>query len=449
MGYVRLGGYDKKRKTWTILYLGEKARRQIEEGLIRIVDYDHTSGAVEIEYTEGPKRNIKTVWHRSSHDSGIYGSSLLRSILDSVNFDFPKSLYAVTDAVAAVVRNREDTLILDFFAGSGTTLHAVNLLNALDGGQRRCILVTNNETSEEEARQLKQQGFRPGDEAWEQQGICRAVTWPRSKYTILGQRDDGSELEGEYITGKTVTKEKARTFRRLGFIDPNALQTAARKKEIVSLIESIPMSHIRPDTTFFVSDNERHTAAILFDDSQADAFLEALDGMDHISHFYIVSNSNRLFQKLKAEITALLGPLEVQEEEKRPMSDGFPANLAYFRLDFLEKDKVALGRQFREILPLLWLRAGAAGPRPELPANDSLPAMLLPPQNRFAVLLDETKFADFRQAIAGRSDLSHVFLVTDSAETFREMAAQVAVPHVIQLYRDYLENFAINKGDAA
>jgi adenine-specific DNA-methyltransferase len=110
---------------------------------------------------------------------------------------------------------------------------------------------------------------------------------------------------------------------------------------------------------------------------------------------------------------------------------------------------VALGRQFREILPLLWLRAGSVGPRPELPAGASLPVMLLPPQNRFAVLLDETKFADFRQAIAGRSDLSHVFLVADSAETFREMAAQVTVPHVIQLYRDYLENFAINKGDAA
>ena len=45
------------------------------------------------------------------------------------------------DAVAAVVRDRPNALIVDFFAGSGTTLNAVNLLNATDGGQRRCILV--------------------------------------------------------------------------------------------------------------------------------------------------------------------------------------------------------------------------------------------------------------------------------------------------------------------
>jgi adenine-specific DNA-methyltransferase len=302
------------------------------------------------------------------------------------------------------------------------------LLNAVDNGNRRCILVTNNEVSEEEARQLKQQDFNPGDDTWEQQGICRAVTWPRSKYTILGRRDNGSALSGDYLTGRSVTKEKARTFRQLAFIDPEALQTAVRKREIASLIETVPMSHIKADTPFFVSDDARHTAALLFDESQADAFLEALDGLDHLSHFYIVTRNNKLFRQLKTEIEALLGPLETLEEEKRPMADGFPANLAYFRLDFLEKDDVALGRQFREILPLLWLRAGAVGPRPELPADDSLPAMLFPAGNHFAVLLDETQFANFRETAVGRPDLSHIFLVTDSAETFREMAAQVATP---------------------
>lgn len=364
-------------------------------------------------------------------------------------FSFPKSVYAVRDCLEVAIGNKHDAIILDFFAGSGTTLHAVNLLNAADNGRRRCILVTNNEVSEEEAKQLKKQGLHPGDDAWEQQGICRAVTWPRSKYTILGRRDDGSELEGEYITGQTTSKEKARTFRRLGFIDPAALATAARKKEIVSLIDAIPQTHIKPDTAFFVSEDEKHTAAILFDDTQADAFLDALEEMDHITHFYIVTGSSKLFRQLKEQIEALLGPIEVQEEEKRPMRDGFPANLAYFKLDFLEKDEVALGRQFREILPLLWLRAGATGPRPELPNDESLPAMLLPSQNHFAVLLDETRFADFRDAVANRPDLSHIFLVTDSADTFRDMAAQLTAPHIIQLYRDYLENFTINQGETA
>jgi adenine-specific DNA-methyltransferase len=246
-----------------------------------------------------------------------------------------------------------------------------------------------------------------------------------------------------------VRKEKTRVFRQLGFIDPGTLSTAARKKEVVSLIEGIPMSHIKPDTAFFVSDDERHTAAILFDDTQADAFLDALEEMDHISRVYIVTRSNQLFQNLKAQITDLLGPIEVQEEEKRPMREGFPANLEYFKLDFLEKNQVALGRQFRAILPLLWLRAGAVGPRPELAGDDSIPPMLLPVQNPFAVLIDETRFADFQAALAARDDLTHVFLITDSGEAFQEMATQVTAPHVIQLYRDYLENFAINGGGAS
>ena len=71
------------------------------------------------------------------HDAGNYGSSLLRSILgESGKFSFPKSIYATRDAVAAVVRDRRNALVVDFFAGSGTTLNATALLNAADGGHR-------------------------------------------------------------------------------------------------------------------------------------------------------------------------------------------------------------------------------------------------------------------------------------------------------------------------
>ncbi|MCV4697686.1 hypothetical protein OFB92_31745, partial [Escherichia coli] len=88
-----------------------------------------------------------------------------------------------------------------------------------------CILVTNNEVSAEEAEAMRTRGLQPGDDEWEAQGICRSVTWPRSKYTILGRRDDGSILDGEYFTGKTVERDKPRRFRHLGFIDPAALTT--------------------------------------------------------------------------------------------------------------------------------------------------------------------------------------------------------------------------------
>jgi adenine-specific DNA-methyltransferase len=194
-GYVKLGGYDEKRKTWTVLYLGKRAQQQIESGVIKIVDRNPDTNAVNIEYAEAQERQIKTVWHRGVHDAGNYGSSLLRSILgEGALFSFPKSLYAVSDALGTVVRERPDALILDFFAGSGTTLHATCFLNSVDSGQRRTILVTNNEVEEKLSSQLNARGLCAGDSEFEKHGICEAVAWPRCKYVINGHREDGTDL---------------------------------------------------------------------------------------------------------------------------------------------------------------------------------------------------------------------------------------------------------------
>ncbi|MFZ5499699.1 MAG: site-specific DNA-methyltransferase [Pseudomonadota bacterium] len=451
-GYVKLGGFDEARGTWTILYLGQKAQNQIEAGVIEIVDRHEVTGEVTVRYTESQQRSIKTVWHRATHDAGNYGSSLLRGILgEGGKFSFPKSLYATRDAVAAVVRDRPNALIVDFFAGSGTTLNAVNLLNATDGGSRRCILVTNNEVSAEEAAALSARGLQPGDAEWEAQGICRSVTWPRSKYTILGRRDDGSVLTGEYLTGKTVEREKARSFTQIGFVDPLQLDTLPKKKQLVALIDGLPQTLVKDPCPFIVS--EDHKASVLFDPAAAEDWLEALDGQEHITDFYIVTPVKRVFDQLKAQVVELLGPILVPEEEKRPMSAGFAANLAYFKLDFLEKERVSLRRAFREILPLLWLKAGAVGPRPELKRGEPEPVLFAPEGSNFVVLLDETRMGRLLKSLAGRAGLSHVFIVTDADESFKTMAQDVrevagkANPGlaVVQLYRDYLLNFMINK----
>ena len=451
-GYVKLGGFDEARGTWTILYLGQKAQKQIEDGVIEVVSQDEVTGEVAVRYTEAQQRSIKTVWHRATHDAGNYGSSLLRGILgEGGKFSFPKSLYATRDAVAAVVRDRPNALIVDFFAGSGTTLNAVNLLNATDGGQRRCILVTNNEVSAEEAAALTARGLQPGDAEWEAQGICRSVTWPRSKYTILGQRDDGSVLSGEYLTGRTVEREKARGFTQIGFVDPLLLDTPAKKKQVVALIDGLPQTLVKDPCPFIVS--EDHKASVLFDPTAAEDWLEALDGQEQITDFYILTPVKRVFDQLKAQVVELLGPILVPEEEKRPMSAGFAANLAYFKLDFLERERVSLRRAFREILPLLWLKAGALGPQPELKRGEPEPVLFAPEGSNFVVLLDEIRMGRLLKSLEGRTGLSQVFIVTDADESFKTMTQDVrevagkANPGlvVVQLYRDYLLNFMINK----
>ena len=438
-GFVRLGGYDEARKTWTVLYLGEKARRQIEEGTIRIVGRNADSGAVTVEYTEGQQRSIKTVWHRATHDAGTYGSSLLRNILgEGGRFAFPKSIYAVRDAVAAVVGNQPNALLVDFFAGSATTLNAVNLLNATDGGQRQCILVTNNEVSEEENRTLTAQGFQPGQDEWEQHGICRSVTWPRSKFTMLGKRDDGTPLPGDYLTGKQVTREKPRTIRQLGFAEGRNLPLAQRK-QVAALLPGVVQSKI-DDGPWFLSDDV--PVSVLWDVRQAPAWLDALSEADHVNDLCVVTTESRAFTALKAQIVEALGPQEVAEDEKRPMAQGFAANLEYFRLDFLDPQEIQMGRQFAAVLPILWMMAGARGPRPTAP--DAHAPWLLPDGCAFVVLMHETRFKDFARHVESRTDLTHVFIVTNSQDTVYKLRSEWPDLRVVQLYKDYLENFRIN-----
>lgn len=402
------------------------------------------SYGIHIYYTlkEKTSKRYKTVWSRSTLDASTYGSELLNKIFGiTSSFSFPKSIYAVHDCLATACLHRKQAIVVDFFSGSGTTLNAVNLMNATDSGNRQCILVTNNEVSEDEATLLTSQGRKPGDNEWNKYGICQSVTFPRSKFTMRGHRDDGSELEGEYLTGRMVTKEKPRTFKQLGFTEGRLLSMAQRK-QLVGLIDKVPQSKITAEMPFFVDDEI--PASILFDFRQAEAWLEALEDQEHITDFYLVTQENKAFTSIKQQVQELLGPIQLEEEEKRPLKDGFPANLEYFKLDFLDPAEVQMGRQFAAILPILWMMAGARGPLPDAP--DPHAPWLIPADCPFAVLIQEKRFKEFHRHVEGRDDLTHVFIVTDSSDTFYRLKKEFDVPHVRQLYKDYLDNFKINLG---
>lgn len=443
--YISLGAYDDSRKTYGIAYLSKVLQKQISKGTIIVVSHDQIRNTVEVEYAEARTRAIKTVWHRTLHDAGAYGSDFISNVLgESGKFSFPKSLYSVRDAVGSIVRDRPDAIVVDFFAGSGTTLNAVNLLNASDNGNRQCILVTNNEVSEDEAKTLIEQGHKPGSDEWSQHGICQSVTFPRSKFTILGRRDDGSELEGEYLTGRIVTKEKARTFKQLGFVEGRLLSLAQRK-QLVALIDKVPQSKITADMPFFV--DEEIPVSILFDIMQVETWLKALEDQEHITDIYLVTQENRASTSIKQQVQELLGPVLLEEEEKRPLKEGFPANLEYFKLDFLDPAEVQMGRQFAAILPVLWIMAGARGPLPDDPGSHA--HWLIPENCPFAVLIQEKRFKEFQRHIEGRDDLTHVFIVTNSTSTYHNLRGELEVPNVVQLYKDYLQNFKINYGKDA
>lgn len=83
----------------------------------------------------------KTVWSGGEYDAGNYGNTLLIDILGVKKFDFPKSINLVKRCVYLSTESAEKPIILDYFAGSGTTGHAVINLNRDDQGKRKYILV--------------------------------------------------------------------------------------------------------------------------------------------------------------------------------------------------------------------------------------------------------------------------------------------------------------------
>ena len=129
-----------------------------------------------------------------------------------------------------------------------------------------------------------------------------------------------------------------------------------------------------------------------------------------------------------------------------PMAEGFKANAAFFKLGFLDKNAVALGRQFKELLPVLWLKAGAHGPCPSLEEAAEVPAMLVLLENHFAVLTDESQYEAFAAQVNGEDSITAVYIVTDSEPGYREMISGLHAEDTYQLYRDYLDNFRINHG---
>lgn len=436
-GYVRVSPGVHSGQPFTFAYLTAPNIKKVEAGTLQIIGSRSDESKIVV-ISGGKEARPTTAWRKTLYDAGAYGTGLLRSVLPDGQFSFPKSIYAVVDTLRLFINDKPNALLVDFFAGSGTTLNAVNLLNAADGGQRQCILVTNNEVSEVENRTLTAQGCQPGQTEWDRHGICRSVTWPRSKFTMLGRRDDGTPLPGDYLTGKQVARARPRSIRQLGFAEGRSL-TLQQRKQVAALLPAVPQSKV-DDGPWFLDDEI--AVSVLWDVQQASAWLEELAEADHVTEVCVVTMENKLFTALKAQIAETLGPQMVTEDEKRPLAEGFAANLEYFRLDFLAPGEVQMGRQFAAILPLLWMMAGARGPRPTAP-NAHAP-WLLPEGSPFAVLMQETRFKDFLRHVEARADLTHIFVVTNSTDTVYKLRQEWPERRVVQLYKDYLENFRIN-----
>lgn len=130
---------------WPIDTNGEERKwryaRNTVETILNDLDVIESPHGVQIYYNK-KAGTIRTVWQNDKYDASEYGTKTLQALFGrDVNeyFKYPKSVYLVQDCISII--NVDSPFVLDFFAGSGTTAHAVINLNRLDGGQRKYILV--------------------------------------------------------------------------------------------------------------------------------------------------------------------------------------------------------------------------------------------------------------------------------------------------------------------
>ena len=229
-GRVRLGSATAY--GYVVNYLPDGEWKDIQNGVYEIVGYAEDGSLIGKWKNESPDklRMPPTQWKISAHNASENGTTILTTIIGEKRFSFPKSLYAVHDAIRFFVASKKDAIIVDFFAGSGTTMHAVNLLNAEDGGSRKCIMITNNEISEADItafatlfkndescvtteRKPKKKGGETVIEEIlhvntqcpqfkqyaDEHGIAKYITWPRTVCSIEGHDVNGNSLKGNYL----------------------------------------------------------------------------------------------------------------------------------------------------------------------------------------------------------------------------------------------------------
>ena len=316
-GRIRLGR-KKRGGGWGISFLTSGRMKAIADGELVVTGRD-TSGAliVDVSRKKALTRVGKTMWTNGCYSATEHGSTLLRRFIPKRKFPFPKSLYAVEDALRFYVGNKPNALVVDFFAGSGTTAHAVMRLNRQDNGQRRCILVTNNEVSAGEQVGLRKKGLRPGDPNWEALGICEYITKPRLAAAVTGINSDGFPIEGNYrfvdefpaaegfeenIEFFTMTYEAPRSVAHNRAFDSVAPLLWLRSGSQGARIE-------KACHDFEVAD----VYAVLFDLDASQGFLTAVTETESVHIVFIVTDDDRGFQMVCDELPTCVEAVRLYE----------------------------------------------------------------------------------------------------------------------------------------
>ena len=310
-GFVRVSSKG------TVQYLQTGTVAEIADGTITVTGRGRDGSVRGIKPVDDDAPTPKRVWNVPSHNAETAGTRILSRLIPGRRFPYPKSLYAVEDVLRFFVVSKPDAIVLDFFAGSGTSAHAVMRLNRQDGGRRQCICIANNEVSPDEEVRLRKKGLLPGDAEWEQWGICEYITKPRLEAAITGATWNGEAVEGEY--GYTDEFPLAEGFEEniefftMPYQAPRPL-AHNRAFEVIA-----PLLWIRAGSQGRRIEKASHdfdvadTYAVLFDLDASRDFLAAVAEAETLRIAFVVTDDDRGFQAVCSELPGRVEAVRLYE----------------------------------------------------------------------------------------------------------------------------------------
>ncbi len=246
--------------------------RQNVDSILNLLRVKNSNRRIEIEIGK-PYGTVRTVWQNSKYDAAEYGTKLVHALVPSSHFDFPKSVYNTFDCIAPILYQRKNAIILDFFAGSGTTGHAVMMVNKADSGARTFILCTNNEN-----------------------GIAKEVCYPRIKKVIGGHKDypdiTGIPANLKYFKTDFVDAEPT---------DRNKIKLTEQATEMLCVKEAT-FEPVMDNKRFKIFKNTNHYTGIIFDQLAILAFKKAIKNIKGKFSVYVFSLGDETFDEEFADL---------------------------------------------------------------------------------------------------------------------------------------------------
>ena len=310
-GYVRIG------RKGTVQYLETGTIADIVDGSITVTERAKDGSVLGSKPVDDDTLTPKRVWNLPSHNAEKGGTRILSRLIPGRRFPYPKSLYGVEDVLRFFVGSKPDAVVLDFFAGSGTSAHAVMRLNRQDAGHRQCICITNNEVSPDEEVRFREKGLRPSDAEWEQWGICEYITKPRLEAAITGVTRNGESVEGEYeYTDEFPFADGLAENAEFFTMTYEAPRPVAHNLAFEAIA---PLLWLRAGSQGRRIEKARHdfdvadTYAVLFDLDASKGFLAAVAEAQSVRIAFIVTDDDRGFQMVCGELPARVEALRLYE----------------------------------------------------------------------------------------------------------------------------------------